>query len=175
MRLRAPRNKYDRIMLALGIVAFVLATHGLYWGHASTKWPRQDAVITASKLLYVSKGSLLEVRYEFECGGRRCSGDRWHYKLFADSADDIWLSGRSERMRAAAAAYSVGKHVQVAVKPGDPGESVLEPGMSSDDATVAAVGLALILLSFVGRRSESPGTAAITDRADVVAPEKLAR
>ncbi len=159
MRLRAPRNKTEWIMLGAGALALLLAGCSLYRGHASTNWPRREAVITASHLHYGQKGATFEVHYAFDCDGQRCTGDRWHYRIFSGSADDIWVSGRGRRILAAAASYPVGQRVQVAVKPDDPTESVLEPGVSSDDATIAVGGLALLLLAVLGLRREEAPTA----------------
>jgi hypothetical protein len=170
IKLRPPRNKYDWIMLALGLLAFVFGARSLWWGHASTQWPRQEAVITASKVHHVSKGVNFEVRYEFDCGGRRCTGTRWHYRLFPDSPDDIWLRDRGKRTEATAASYPVGKRIEVAVKPGDPDESVLEPGMSSDDATVAGFGAVLVLLAFMATRREVAAGGVTADGARGVPP-----
>lgn len=159
--MKLPRSKTDWIMLVGGGAALVLGAHSLWWGHASKQWPRVDAVVTESRAVHGLRSNRFEVRYEFDCGGRRCSGDRWHYRILSGSPDTFMFSDSGSRIvEATAASYAKGQRVQVAVRPGDPARSVLEPGISSDDIFIAAIGLLLFALAFApGAAAEARGAA----------------
>jgi hypothetical protein len=153
--LRPPRGRKQWIIFIAGIVLLCFCLDHLWWGYSSTRWPRVDAVITESKAHYPLQSSVyLELRYAFDCGNKQCTGDRWRYKFFSDQPDWIYTRHRPNIVAVAAAAHPKGQHVKVAVKPGDPSESVLEPGVSGDDVTLALFGLLLVLSVTVSRRGD---------------------
>ena len=152
---RPPRGRLDWGMLIAGAVILYFCIRTMWLGYASTHWPRVDAVITKSEPRYGPRvGRFLEVSYEYDCVGKRCTGHRWHYKLFSDSPDALFVRSPSATVDAALTSYPEGQHVKVAVKPGDVSESVLEPGVSRDDCLWALGGIVFALRGLLPGREE---------------------
>jgi hypothetical protein len=154
-RFRPPRHGKDWVWLVVGIGMFAFFAHSLWWGYSSTHWPRIDAVVTESSVHRpLQQNPYIELRYEFDYGGQHYTGDRWRYNFQFNAPDWMFIRNRSAILDAFAASYPKGQQVKVAVRPGDPTESVLEPGMSWDDIILGLFGLLLALVAFVPKRHE---------------------
>jgi hypothetical protein len=152
MRPRLPRSRQKWFFLCAGGALLVACLHSLWYGFTSESWPRVDAVMEVSLSHFpLSRLARVEVRYRYETGGRRYTGSRWRYKLNAD-VPDMFVSRAAMEVGATVASYPPGSTARVAVNPSDPGEAVLEPGISIDDQIFAVFGLALVAIAVLPGR-----------------------
>ncbi len=154
MRPHLPYNRPQWLFLCVGAGLLVLCLHSLWYGFTSERWPRVDAVMEVSTESHWGTGRTLprvQFRYRYEVGGRSYTGERWRYKLYANTADSQ-INRQAYDVSAAVASYPPGSTVKVAVNPSDPADAVLEPGMSIDDQVYALFGLALVAIAILPGR-----------------------
>jgi hypothetical protein len=154
---RPPKSKAGWILLVVGIAVLWFSVSGIVKGLSSTNWPKADGVITYSQLDNGWRYARIGLRYQYTVDGKQYTGSRWHYQ-FIINRDQM----RSWQVEAVQAAYPVGQKVKVSASPGDPAESVLEPGASLDDLIWVFAGIACLIGSFSPRRDKrraaaSPG------------------
>lgn len=117
---------------------------------ASERWPNAQGQITSSKVNkfgFFRLAYVPAVEYSFAANGHNQSGKRIAYRLLA-SRDE-------KKMERVAAKYPSGAKVKVTYDPGDPHNSVLEPGpqgtkvLTYDVVWLFCVGLFCILINLL--------------------------
>jgi len=96
-------------------------------GVLSLSWPKADGVITQSRNMPVYRSIGVDIGYRYATGGQTYSGGRFRFQ-FALTERHM----RSRDVQSILGRYQVGEHVKVAVNPGNPADSVLEPGPDID-------------------------------------------
>jgi len=117
---------------------------------ASAHWPSTPGQITSSK---VSRSGLIRaayapaVKYSFEANGHPQAGNRIAYRVLASRDEN--------EMQQIAGKYQPGSRVKVAYDPGNPQDSVLEPGaqgtkvLTYDVVWLFCVGLVCVLVNLL--------------------------
>jgi len=116
---------------------------GLRMQQAATAWPTTTATITSSKVVehIGSKGGRTYepvVEYTYSISGRKLHGQRlWINPVLPDHS--------RSNAQSVAARYPVGASVPVSVDPGNPAESMLQPGLT-DRHRLDVLGVTLLIL-----------------------------
>lgn len=138
-----------------GLAAVFLLVGGglLWWGwnilqdaRASASWPTVDGRVTRSEVTESTDADGAdtyrpEVTYEYQVDDRS----------YENSTIKFGENSYSTRRRAEeiAANYPVGKRVTVAYDPNEPGQSVLEPGVTGGSYIVLGVGAVFVAVSLL--------------------------
>jgi hypothetical protein len=151
IRFRLPATRNEWIALLLGLAVAVGSAIPLARGLLSWSWGKVDGVITYSedKPGYRVRG--VDIRYRYSAGGSTYNGDRYRFQFLLlrdrmESRDRELTLGR----------YRVGERVKVAVNPGDPSDSVLEPGPDLETLLPLGAGLLFILAGSGEVRKDKP-------------------
>jgi hypothetical protein len=122
--------------MLIGTIALFFGVRGVLRGHASTGWPAVPGIIQESSVEYQSssKGGTYHarIRYTYVLEDTTRSGSRVTYGDFGTS-DPSHAQNIVNR-------YPAGRAVTVHYMPGDPDESVLEPGTSFGTWIVPVIG-----------------------------------
>ena len=156
---RSPTGKglwVSVLVAGLGLLVLCLNADGLWNGWCSRSWPtvpgtialsaarRDDAQGTdpAARAQYSA-----DIAYTYAVAGSAQKGTRVAYRGVVAG---FLASALAPSANAAADRYSVGKEVRVACKPGQPGTSVLEPGLTTSLVVDAVLGSLLLLVGLAG-------------------------
>ncbi len=139
----------------LGMVAiFLLVGGGLSWwgwnilqdARASASWPTVDGRVTRSEVTESTDADggdsySPEVTYEYQVNNRS----------YENSTIKFGENSYSSRRRAEeiAATYPVGQRVNVSYDPNEPGQSVLEPGVTGGSYIVLGIGALFVAVSLI--------------------------
>jgi hypothetical protein len=140
---------------SLGITAiFLLLGGGLaVWGwsilqnaRASASWPTSPGMITRSEVTHSTDADGADsyqpkVTYEY-------LANNVEYESYTIKFGENSYSSRG-RAEDIAATYPVGRQVTVYYDPGDPGNSVLEPGVTGGSYIVLGIGVLFVVISLV--------------------------
>ena len=141
IRFQIPRSKNEWIVTLAGAAVTVGCAVPLAQGLISLSWPKVDGVITRSRDMPGYRAIGVDIGYRYSTGGNTYTGGRFRFQ-FVLTARKMW--GRDVRM--ILGRYRVGEPVKIAVNPGNPADSVLEPGPDVDTMMPFALGLLLLLL-----------------------------
>ncbi len=159
-----PRERWAWVAMALGFGLLWFSSQSLYYGIASSRWPKADATITYSTAYESRRFSRVDIRYRYAVDGREYTNDGFQYSFCMNRQ-----RMRSIEVAAAQAAYPVGARTPLAVDPRNPSRSVLEPGPHFDDLLWIGAGLMFVLTGLLSGRTEraslsTSDTAAVTAR-----------
>lgn len=120
-------------------------------GVLSLSWPKVDGVITHSREMAGYRAIGVDIGYRYATGGETYTGDRFRFQ-FVLTACKMW----SRDVRSILGRYRVGEPVRIAINPGKPADSVLEPGPDFESMIPFVLGLFLLLLGLADVRKEEP-------------------
>src|SRR4051794_9573358 len=119
-----PRSRNEWIVALLGGTLTVACAVPLARGLLSLSWPKVDGVITQSRSKSGYRTMGVDIVYTYAVGNTTYTGDRFRFQFAITSTQ---MQGRD--MQSILGRYRVGERVPVSVNPGNPSDSVLEPGL----------------------------------------------
>jgi hypothetical protein len=138
-------------LVLLGALAIWIGLEDVMRAQASADWPAVDGTITRSTIERISSGGgsgrprsethAARIAYEYSVDGNRREGSRVSFGHY-DTADEADAARVVKR-------YPAGTNVKVHYMPGNPGESVLEPGTRGLPWLLLALGIVFGLVGLV--------------------------
>jgi Protein of unknown function (DUF3592) len=151
VRLGIPRSKNQWILMLMGAAVTVGCAVPLAQGVLSLSWPNVDGVITHSRDMAGYRALGVDIGYRYAAGGQTYTGARFRFQ-FVLTARHMW----SRDVRSILGRYRVGEPVKIAINPGNPADSVLEPGPDLESMIPFVLGLFLLLLGLGDVRKDEP-------------------
>jgi hypothetical protein len=151
---RQSRSRRARLSLAVLFLIFFMIGAGIsivggYYlikSSKSSSWPSTDGVVKTAELKTQLGGKSTtygaDVSYDYFVGGKPFTG----YRIRMVSVESSKKADAQQDL----AKYPVGGKVKVFYSPGDPADSVLEPGIQPSSWFLPGVGGAFILISLIG-------------------------
>lgn len=146
-----PQSKYEWIATLIGALIAVGCTVPLVQGSLSLSWPEVDGVITRSRDLPGRRAIGVDIGYRYAADGKTYDGNRFRFQFVITAS-----SMQSRDVQSILGRYRVGEPVKVAVNPGNPSESVLEPGPDFNSMFPLAGGLFFMLLGLGNVKTIEP-------------------
>ena len=155
IRLGIPRSKNQWILAMMGAAVTIGCAVPLAQGVRSLSWPKVDGFITHSRNMPGYRTMGVDIGYTYATGGKSYTGDRFRFQFVLSARKMIGRDVQSILGR-----YRVGEPVRIAFNPGNPADSVLEPGPDYNSMIPFALGLLLLPLGLghVGKDYRRPGT-----------------
>jgi uncharacterized protein DUF3592 len=141
IRLGVPRTKNQWILALLGAAVTAGCAVPLAQGVLSLSWPKVDGIITYSRDKPGHRVIGVDIGYRYVTGGETYTGDRFRFQFVLTARKMV-----SRDVRSILGRYQVGEPVKIAVNPGNPADSVLEPGPDFESMIPFVLGLFLLLL-----------------------------